>query len=196
MLLLSHEKVNVFSLWTVCWRLLCSLLRRNKQSNQSHPCPALLSWMRLPCPLFSHALCHVFFPNGLSVLCFCQRWAIASFLWEIVFSHNFHHKSTLWCNKRACVAVLLHPCCMILSWPQLSFRISALLWCVFSICSIFMPLVSLCFLHLLYIYATCVIGREPLCVRACPHMPMDFNDGTRTVQSEHISASELFIIYF
>ncbi len=142
MLLLSHEKVNVFSLWTVCWRLLCSVLRRNKQSNQSHPCPALLSWMRLPCPLFSHALCHVFFPNGLSVLCFCQRWAIASFLWEIVFSHNFHHKSTLWCNKHvsSCIiASMLHDPVMALT--QLQDLSSALM----------------CFLHLLYIYATCVI---------------------------------------
>lgn len=96
----------------------------------------------------------------------CQRLAAAS----LPYKHAFSKFILLFVWRNKCdseTAVVLRPCCMILSWPQLS--ISALM-------------------RFLQIYVTSVTGREPLCVwkcvctcvcvGACPHMPMNINDGS------------------
>ncbi len=115
--------------------------------------------------LFSHMHYAMSFFQMVFLFCVFVRDEQSRPFFEKLFSH-ITFTTRVHCGViNVWVAVLLHPCCMILSWPQLSFRISALLWCVFSICSIFMPLVSL-------------EGSLCVCVWACPHMPMDFNDGS------------------
>lgn len=141
MLLLSHEKVNVFSLWTVCWRLLCSLLRRNKHS-QINLTLALLRCSERGCHvLVSHTHYATSFPPKRSFL--CQTLAAASLPYKHAFSKFI--LLFVWRNKCDWLAVLLHQCCMILSWPLLSISNSALM-------------------RFLQIYVT---GEEPLCVWKC-----------------------------
>lgn len=159
MLLLIHEKVNVFSLWTVL--LTAALLSAEEEQTVKSISPLPRSAVLNEVAMSSFLTCTM--PCFFSKWSFCFVFLFLSEMSNSVLSLRNSFLSTLWCNKHvsSClIASMLHD--PVMASTQLQDLSSALM----------------CFLHLLYMYATCVIGREPLCVWACPHMPMDFNDGS------------------